>query len=550
MRKQIFLLFTLIVVFGIFFVSCDKDFLGLDTNIVGDGNYQFSLYNEAEVKAYILDLGPMQSNNLDVNPLGIHYHPVFGKTTAHFVTQIELNVQSFNPTFGENIEVESVLLTVPYFSRRETQNPDGSATYKLDSIYGVEESKMKLNIYENGFFLRDLNPSSNFTQAERYYTNQRDDFDNLRLGADSEGNSVPFGLKLNNSEESVENNEFFFSRDEVEIIENEGEDNETTTRRAPEMRINLNKKYFEKRLFTAAGATAMTNNNTFKNYFRGLYFNIEQNPGEEGELSLLDFKRGRIFISYTEDKEEEDGSISRVEKFLELNLGGNSVSLQDFSNINPAYQTALNTTNALTGDPKLFVKGGAGSTAIIELFGPDLDGNGIADQLEEIRNNGWMINEANLTFYIDREGLGSEVKEPTRVMLYDLNNKRPLVDYFFDGSQNSRNPKLSKSVHGGILQIDLTDTQRRGELYKIRITNHINNLIRSDSTNVKLGLAVTEDIRIVSNSFRRQVQPAGSVDRAPLTSVMSQTGTILFGNHPTVPEEKKLKLEIYYTKPN
>ncbi|MFN3755806.1 MAG: DUF4270 domain-containing protein [Flavobacterium sp.] len=539
------------VLFGFYalLVSCDKDFLGLDSDIIGSGNYQFSLFNDASIKAYMQDLGPVQSNNMDVNPLGIYNHPVFGKNTAHFVTQLELSPQNFNPTFGDNIEVESVLLTVPYFNRRDAQGSDGASTFVLDSIYGVAESKMKLNIYENGFFLRALNPGSNFTQAERYYTNQQTDFDNVRLGADAEGNAVPFGSRLNNSEELSENDEFFFDRSEVVIVENEGEDNETTTRRAPEMRINLNNKYFEKKIFSPAGATAMTNNNTFRNYFRGLYFNIEQIPGEEGELALLNFKNGRIFITYSEDSEDSEGVVTRVEKFLELNLTGNTVSLQDFTNINPVYQNALSTTNSVTGDPKLFLKGGVGSSAIIELFGPDLDGNGIADQLEEIRNNGWMINEANLTFYIDREGLGTTEKEPTRVMLYDLNNKRPLVDYFFDQSRNASKPKFDKVVHGGIIEKDLTDQLGRGKKYKIRITNHINNLIRTDSTNVKLGLVVTEDVRILSNAYRRNPQP-GSFDRVPLSSVMSPSGTILFGNHPMVPEDKKLKLEIYYTKPN
>lgn len=549
MHKRFLYFGVVLLGFYALLISCDKDFLGLDSDIIGSGNYQFTLFNEAEIKAYMQDLGPMQSNNMDVNPLGIYNHPVFGKNTAHFVTQLELNIQSFNPTFGENIEVESVLLTVPYFNTRGTQNADGAATYTIDSIYGVAESKMKLNIYENGFFLRSLNPGSNFTQAERYYTNQLTDFENVRLGSDSEGNSVPSGMRLNDGVELSENNEFFFDRSEVVLVENEGEDNETTTRRAPEMRINLNKKYFEKKIFSPAGAAAMTNNNTFRNYFRGLYFNIEQIPGEEGELALLNFKNGIIFITYSEDSEDAEGVVTRVEKFLEINLTGNTVSLQNFANINPAYQNALSSTNNVTGDPKLYLRGGAGSSAIIELFGPDANGNGIADQLEEIRDNGWMINEANLTFYIDREGVGTSEKEPTRVLLYDLNNNRPLVDYFFDQSRNTNKPKFDKSVHGGIIQKDLTDQLGRGQKYKIRITNHINNLIRRDSTNVKLGLVVSEDVRILSNAYRRNPQPS-SIDRIPLSSVMSPSGTILFGNHSTVPEDKKLKLEIYYTKPN
>jgi hypothetical protein len=272
--------------------------------------------------------------------------------------------------------------------------------------------------------------------------------------------------------------------------------------------------------------------------------------GEPGELAMMNFRAGKVFITYKEDAVDSEGNVTRVEKFLEINLTGNTVSLQDFSNINPTYQNALASTNTVIGDPRLFIKGGEGSIALIELFGPDLNGNGIADELEEIKNNGWLINEANIVFYIDREGMGTTAPEPFRIHLFDAKNKRPLIDYFFDVSSNSNKPKFGKVIHGGILRKDLTDPLERGEFYKIRITDHINNMISRDSTNVLLGLAVTEDIRIVNNAFRREVVPAGSIDRIPITSVMSPLGTIIYGNQPSVPDNKKLKLEIFYTKPN
>jgi hypothetical protein len=33
-------------------------------------------------------------------------------------------------------------------------------------------------------------------------------------------------------------------------------------------------------------------------------------------------------------------------------------------------------------------------------------------------------------------------------------------------------------------------------------------------------------------------------------SVMNPLGTVLYGSHPSVPEDKKIKLQIFYTKPN
>jgi hypothetical protein len=82
---------------------------------------------------------------------------------------------------------------------------------------------------------------------------------------------------------------------------------------------------------------------------------------------------------------------------------------------------------------KLYLKGGEGSMAILELFGPDADNNGVADELETIRNSGWLISEAKSSFHVDASAMGS-AQEP-RIYVYDLNNSRPIFDYAIDALQ-------------------------------------------------------------------------------------------------------------------
>ena len=81
--------------------------------------------------------------------------------------------------------------------------------------------------------------------------------------------------------------------------------------------------------------------------------------------------------------------------------------------------------------------------AIIDLFGPDNDNNGVADKLEELRANNWLVNDASLTFNIDNGAMGLTSEEPKRIYLYDLKNKRPLVDYYSDQNTPSSKPKYS-----------------------------------------------------------------------------------------------------------
>jgi hypothetical protein len=81
----------------------------------------------------------------------------------------------------------------------------------------------------------------------------------------------------------------------------------------------------------------------------------------------------------------------------------------------------------------------------------------------------------------------------------------------------------------------------------LRITNQIRVLIQNkDSTNIRLGVVVTEDINTTASNKLRTSSAA--ISQAPRASVMNPLGTI-YGGTSTVPEDKRLKLEIYYTKP-
>ena len=169
-----------------------------------------------------------------------------------------------------------------------------------------------------------------------------------------------------------------------------------------------------------------------------------------------------------------------------------------------------------------------------------------------------MINEANLTFYIDNE-VGSPTKAPTnepiRLYLYDLNNNQPVTDYGFDVSRSPTSSKFDKSSFGGIIQKEeiVAGEPKRGSKYKIRLTHHMRSLVKNlDSTNVRLGLAVTEDISRPQNYFLKNPFTIGTITTkfAPFMSIVIPLGTVLYGSNSNVPAAKRLKLEIYYTKPD
>jgi hypothetical protein len=551
--KQVLLLLTVVLL-----ASCDKDFNEIGTDIVGGDNehYDWDKTTDYTVKAYNQKLGPVAMHNLPINPLGIYSNPAFGTTTASFVTQLEMASGSINRTFNNTDPtlyqqlpaIDSVILNIPYFSKLTKTNDDGTKVYRLDSIYGVNESRFRLNVYQSNYYLRDLDPELQFTEQQVFYN------DNQGV----ENNKIP--VVLNNHSNTNENEQFFFDKREHKTTVEEEDGEETATRFAPSMRLHLDKTVFLNKIINAPSGQLL-NNDVFKNYFRGLYFKVES-LGSSNNMAMINFAGGNVTIYYKEDNKTTDAqgvvTFNRVDKTFVMNLAGNTVSLQSNSNENADYLTATNSTSEASS---LYLKGGQGSMAVIDLFGPDTDGNGKSDELEEIIANGWLINEANLTFYIDKDKvLNPLTVEPNRIFLYDLNNRRALLDYTYDQTTVSGYPKENRYIHGGFL-LDADGKHvaqaknettglitKKGTKYKIRITDHIKNLVRKDSTNVRLGLVVTETINNVG--FAKLKTPIGTIKTVPAMSALSPLGTVLYGSHSSIADDKRLKLEIYYTKPN
>ena len=521
MNNNLFYKSILIVLSLVILTSCDSGFNEVGTDFVGDNN--FSLRSETkQVLAFNQSTGVVQSSNLNVNALGIYNNPAFGTTTANFVTQVQL--ASVNPTINLDLApvIDSVILKIPYYSTKIKLKEDGvTGEYELDSIYGPSDSKLKLGVYESGYFMRDIDP--NTLEEQAYYSNQNSLFDSYK------------GQLLNTSTSNSENEEFVFSKNEIREDTKDSKSDNVITRSAPSMRLNLDKNFFQNKIFSSEAAGKLVTNDVFKNYFRGLYFKVEKSGASSTQLAMMNFKGGTITVYYKENT--SSSNTTKVNKTIVLNLSGNSVNLFQNDYLTD-YTNAVNSANSVEGDKKLYLKGGEGSMAVISLFG--------VDELEQLRARNLLINDASLTFTIDNSNLSYE---PNRIYLYDLNNKKPLADYSTDITTRSAQ-KYNKYVHGGIIKIG---SDKKGIQYKIKLTNHIRNLVKNDTvTNVQLGLVVTENINDVSNKKIANPVYSGKILRIPTSSVMNPLGTILYGSNIPVGDadyDKRLKFEIYYTEP-
>ena len=598
--KSKFLILLLITLF-----SCTKEYNTIGTDILKSDTFKTNV-ELVPINVVQKAIPPFKSNALPAYQLGSINDNLFGKSEASFITQV--NLSEISPNFGlwsqqrendgddsnvavieENETVTNVYLDIPFFNNTfdsdgdgvidiydvdnndinsdsdgdgltdiqerangtdplnpdtdgdgitddkdtDTQNPNSGATlYDVDSLLGNRDASFKIKVQELDYYLRSYNPTDNFESFQKYYS------DEIQLLNFS-------GFTIHDDEVSIDTNEIVIYREDDPDTDDVDESEEVKERLTPRLRLPLDKDFFQRKIIDHEGSDDMTNADNFNIYFKGLV--LQAYDFSEDLLMILDYSNAKINIEYEYDKYNKndtddntsDDTIDKVKANYELNLNGNQINVFNKSAYN---QDILNNLNSSENLSRVFLKGGEGLIAEIDLF-TDNDGNNV---LDEIRANGWLVNEANLTMYVDKDKINESgnLIEPFRVYLYDIDAKTPLPDYYID---NSTGPKKSnvKIVHSGILELDEDD---KGLKYKIRISEHVKNIVRNDSISAKLGLAVSSSI---SNSVNTDVKTTDVMKYIPLATAINPLGTVLIGPNPE-PEnfDKRMRLEIYYTEIN
>jgi hypothetical protein len=507
-----------VVVFA--FVGCDDEYSTVGGEIIENpSNLELE---EVEVTAYSKKLNSVQTNNLSNHLLGVYNHPIYGQTTASILSQLSLPTN--NPTFGVEPELDSVVLTIPYFSTEGDLDEDGNIQYALDSVYG--NTPIKISLQESNYFLNTLDPEADFQDSQKYYSDQQELFEENLIG-----------------DVIYENDNFVPSSQAIVSYEENDEGEQDTITSGPALRIKLPVEYFEKKIIDKEGSSVLSNNNNFKNYLRGMFIKAEA-TAEDGTMMLFNLKAGDagIELFYTTEVEttNDDGDTETLRDPRSYKLSFGSTIVNTFKGEYPGdVLQAIEESNEDSGAEKLFLNGGEGTMAVIELFESE-------EQIAAFRENEWLINEANLTFYVDQDFVAG-IDEPSRLYLYDLDNNRIIADYSFarnfvqDGNEN--NPSTSLTSFSTPLEID---EDENGVRYKLNVTQHVSNIIEEEADNVRLGLAITQNINITNNAAVRNTE---AVKFYPAMGIISPKGTVLHGNLSN-DEEKRLKLRIYYTEIN
>lgn len=417
--------------------------------------------------------------------------------------------------------------------------------FGLDSIFSssipsdqIVGSQLNIRVEESTFFLRDLDPNTNFLEDQAYFSNT----------------NIPSfsGAILADTTVTISNQEYLFLQEDDPETEDVDESTLNVERLNPGIRIKLDPQFFQEKLLDKEGQSELFSQTNFSNFFRGIHLSLT--PSQADDLMiLLDLTQARITVTYeyddfVTDNETDTSSIEVAEddvvlSFLQVNnqtrtTSGNAVNTFVDQPYPTNIQTALDASN---NAERIYLKGGSGAYAELNLF-DDENGTSVISQ---IRDNNWIINEANLVFFVDQEGFASSnsLNEPPRLYLFELETGQPLTSA--NDLSNSNFTLRQFPIYDGVLERDETG---RGFKYSVRITEYINDLVVRGEANVTLGLSLTSNL---GQPQRLEAQIADGLQFLPVFSTINPLGTVLFGaNVAPEDEDKKLKLQLFYTEPN
>ena len=410
-----------------------------------------------------------------------------------------------------------------------------NSVYDIDSIYGNRNSEFTLQVHELTYYLNDYDPLTNFQSSQIYYSN-RDYYSEGFVGA----TLFDGRIKLNFDEIR-----FYYNEDDPDTPDID-ETTQVENRLTPRLRIPLDPNFFQEKLIDLEGTESLLSEISYQKDMRGLIIRGEN--FSDDLYMLLDIQNAEIKISYefkdnnTQGTLEDltDDTIEILERNFTISLGGAFLNVLN----NEIFESSINkriadSKNNIPTD-KLFIQSSR-LHGKIRLFS-NVDPN-VNEQLNSIRDENLLVNQANLIFHVDPE-TPIEQYNAQRLYLFNLNNGAPMIDYFSDGSTSNFGTNANKAVFGGKLELDENGNPSK---YKFNITNHVSNIIRNDSLNYDLGMTVTANIDtpLVISAIN---QDEDQEIRYPLASTLNPLGTVLIGSHPdSLQFDKRVRLELIYS---
>ena len=325
-----------VFLFGGLMVSCNSDSDDLGKNLF-DGNSVTGNQVSYDLVTYNINNGDVvraDSYALQRATLGAFTEGQFGTQKSAYVTQVRLS--KYAPDFGTSPIVDSVVLEI---------KPQYDATTKAvtttNVTYGGQAAKHTLTKYET---VKYGNPAATMNIDVHEIATDLGTVGTEKLSNSTVTTSgVPLGTKV-------------FSGNVYAVNINKTSDNTALLMKETGLRIQLNASYFQTKIANKSGATELSNESNFINYFKGIKISVRENDGY-----LINFAPNEVTMTMY----YRSGGKSNTFSF---DLGSSNVHFSQISyNRTTIFNNVMAGIDRTNGDPLLYMQGMGGPGAGIKI---------------------------------------------------------------------------------------------------------------------------------------------------------------------------------------
>lgn len=495
--KKIFKLFVIAGLGSLGIQSCESEANNLGEQFFASGAATGETQSY-DVIAYNLnnnDTIQSDASRISQATLGAFTEDNFGMQKSSYVTQLRL--LSYNPDFGTNAKVDSVVLELKpiYTSDSATTSTDENyvftgnvAAKKVVTTYPIQKygnnKPLTLKVDEVDDFL--------YSTEKKYYSNQK-----VALGV----NLATVSLDGKVSSVSITSDA----------------DNKELLSRTVGIRIPLDAQYFQDKIVNKQGSTELKDAASFIRHIKGIRLSVVENDGY-----ILKFYPNDVSIKmyYTYDT-TSNGTTTKTSSVYQFDLGSSNVHFNQIDYNRPsAYSTAMTNVDKTNGDERLYLQGMGGAGAVLKI--PSMEIQKIKNLY---KNENIGILSAKIRLYTDSSVWNKSYAKPSSFLVKYAN----LNDFLVDVSALSLSPSFY-FIKGN----DLTNNPA---YYDITITQTLKNIIEKETENRDLEINVGDYLKSTQGTLLGQNYN---------TRAYAPQRIVLVGSKTT--DQNKVKLNIIYAK--
>jgi hypothetical protein len=458
--QNIFRLFFILFSGAAITVACESepDELGMQFFQNGTAQGTEASFDVVAYNVYNNDIVEADNNRLSEATLGAFDESNFGMQKSSYVTQVRLS--SYDPDFGANAVVDSVVLQMKPFYQTATDSvvtktyddyihPDNIPAKKVVTSYpikkyGKAKRNFTINVHEVTDFL--------YSTETNFYSNQQ-----VNTGALLGTKSFDGYLRAIKITKDSDNSELF-SRDAG-------------------LRIALDKDFFQSKIINKKGSFELKDVASFIRYFRGLKFSVAEDDGyifnfNPNELSVI--------IYYKYDK-TENNTTTRTDGSYTLDLGSANVHFNQIQyNRSNTFLNYVSSTPNTNGDTKLFLQGMGGPGA--EIVIPDA---AIAQLKNLYKNEKIGLLSAKIRLYSDLALWNNSYAKPDTfaTLIKTIGTDNSTTFSFF--------PDKDIFAYSGVYKmVKAVDLDKNPAYYEISITQLVKNIIEKEEANKPISINI------------------------------------------------------------